>query len=206
MPVTLDAEIPLPLTADRPRKRWTREEFLLLEQAGVGELSQYELIEGALIRKKGKKLPHILCLLVASKLLRAIFGYDLILQEPAIDVSPEDTPTSVPEPDLVLLTKPAQDSGAGSIRPSDIRLVIEVSDITLRSDLTAKAPLYARAGIAEYWVLDLTGRRTFVHRDPLQGIYSHIAIYSSHESIASLANPDAAITVSDLFPPHPQGA
>lgn len=175
-------------------------------EAGIEDLWRYELINGDLLLKVDNSTAHTLGLLLAGTQLRRIFGDRHILQAPVIDASPEDTPTSAPEPDLVLLTTSAHDSGAGCIRPSDIRLVIEVSDTTLRSDLSAKGPLYARAGIAEYWVLDLTGRRIFVHRDPLHGIYSHIAIYSAHESIASLANPDAAITVSDFFPPSPQGA
>ncbi len=199
MPVTLEAGMVMAEAAERPRKRWTREECSLLEKAGVGELSQYELIEGELIRKMSKNPPHVYCLHVASKLLRAIFGYDAVLQDPSIDVSPEDTPTSAPEPDLVLLRNEGMPL-ASRIRAADIRLVVEVSDTTLRFDLFTKAPLYARAGITEYWVLDLNTRRVFVHREPVQGSYTKVTVYSSEERVATLAAPEAEFAVADLFP------
>jgi hypothetical protein len=51
-------------------------------------------------------------------------------------------------------------------QPEEIALIVEVSDSSLRFDLTVKATLNARAGIGDYWVLDIPGWRLIVHRDP----------------------------------------
>jgi Uma2 family endonuclease len=83
--------------------------------------------------------------------------------------------------------------------------VLEVSDTTLALDLTEKAELYATAGIADYWVLDLTGRRLLVFRDPAP-VAAGGAAYRTHqtlapsESVAPLAAPNSPVTVADLLP------
>ena len=58
--------------------------------------------------------------------------------------------------------------------PADLHIVVEVADSTLRSDRVAKAALYARAGIGEYWIVDIVGRQLFVHRQPLPNGYADI--------------------------------
>jgi len=78
--------------------------------------------------------------------------------------------------------------------------VVEIADTTLAFDLTVKAALYARAGILEYWVLDLTGRRLIVHRDPKGGGYASVTAYSEHESIAPLSAPGSIFEVRNVFP------
>ena len=80
-------------------------------------------------------------------------------------------------------------------------LVVEVSDTTLRFDRTTKAALYARAGIREYWIVDITGRQVLVHRQPAAEGYAEIAAYTADESVAPLALPDEAVRVADLLPP-----
>src|SRR3954447_10646098 len=74
---------------------------------------------------------------------------------------------SEPEPDLVVREKDTPKP----YHPSSAVLVIEVAASSLPVDLAVKAPLYASATIAEYWVLDLDGRRAIVHREPGAGGY-----------------------------------
>jgi Uma2 family endonuclease len=83
--------------------------------------------------------------------------------------------------------------------PADLRLVVEIAHSSLTFDLTTKASLYARAGIVEYWVLDVTQRRLIVHRDPAAGRYTSVVSYDETESVAPLAVPDAAFLVSTAF-------
>jgi Uma2 family endonuclease len=78
--------------------------------------------------------------------------------------------------------------------------LIEISDSTLNFDLTVKSPLYARAGIVEYWVLDVAGRRLISHRDPVAGKYTLVAVYSEHESVAPLAAPKAWFCAAQALP------
>ena len=197
MPETLQAPPMLAESPDPPRKRWTREECTALESAGV-ELHRYELIEGELIQKVSKDYPHMLALLSVCAWLRTLFGETLVLQEPSIDVSPGDNPTSLPEPDAVVLTRPFRELAARAV-PDHICLVVEVSASTLRFDLTIKAALYARALIAEYWVLDIKSRRMIVHRDTVQGKYSSIVAYGEEEFLSPLAAPSAQVRVADLL-------
>src|SRR5947209_7069527 len=94
------------------------------------------------------------------------FGERFVHPESPIDVAPEDNPTNEPEPDLIVLNRDLSNFSSANPRPQDLHLVVEVSDTTLNFDLTIKTALYARAGIVEYWVLDVSGRRLIVHRDP----------------------------------------
>jgi Uma2 family endonuclease len=84
--------------------------------------------------------------------------------------------------------------------PKDLHLVVEVSDTSLNFDLTTKAVLYARAGIPEYWVLDVSGRRLIVHRHPQSGKYTAVLVYNEQEAVAPLAAPHALFKAADAFP------
>ena len=181
-----------------PHKLWTREECEGLERAGMLDVERYELIEGELILKMGKKSPHMRTVWLLVQWLGSTFGERFVAQEPAISVHPEDTPTSEPEPDAIVLNRsfPELESLA---RPDELRLVAEVSGGTLSFDMTVKARLYARAGIAEYWVVDLKGRRVIVHRRPEGGRYLDVVAYSADEIVETLGAPGVAIRVADLF-------
>ena len=129
-----------------------------------------------------------------------VFGERHVCPEAPIDVAPEDNPTNEPEPDIIVLGRDLALFSAGRPRPQDLLLVVEVADTTLGFDLTTKAALYARAGILEYWVLDISGRRMIVHRDPQGGRYVSVAAYSSEESVAPLAAPNSPLQISDVLP------
>jgi Uma2 family endonuclease len=87
----------------------------------------------------------------------------------------------------------------GNPRPEDLDLVVEIADSTLSFDLKTKADLYARAGIIEYWVLDIPNRRMIVHRDPKDGHYASIVAYAADESVSPLAAPNSALLVRDAI-------
>ncbi len=194
MPSTLIA--PPVEFAEVPRKKWTRDECAQL--GAILDLHQYELIDGDLIKKMGKNHPHVWTLMLLGKWLGSIFPDFTVGQEVPIDVRPEDNPSSDPEPDLVVLTRPYNELQP---RPKacDVRLVVEVSDTTLAFDLTQKARLYARAGIADYWVLDVVGRRLIVHRQPQDGAFQDVKVYTAPESVAPLAAPDSVVNVDTFF-------
>jgi Uma2 family endonuclease len=196
---TLLAPLPTPPPADGPRrKRWTREECAKLEAAGILQSERLELIEGELIDKMGKHRPHANAGTLLWLWLVEIFGGRFVNSEVTIDVSPADNPTSEPEPDLIVLKRQFT-TFKSNPQPEDIALLVEVADSTLRSDLTTKAALYARAGIAEYWVLDVAGRRLFCHREPVSGAYSTLTVYEEHEVVFPLAAPTAEFRPAIAF-------
>jgi Uma2 family endonuclease len=131
--------------------------------------------------------------------LLAIFGRRRVVQESPIDVFPEDNPTSEPEPDLVVLSRDITDFTENP-QPQDLLLVLEIADSSLYLDLIIKGALYARAGIVEYWVLDIAGRRMIVHHDPQDGRYTSTVTYSADDRVAPLAAPGSAFRVGDAFP------
>lgn len=182
--------------AEVPRKKWTRDECAQL--GTILDLSQYELIDGELIKKMGKNHAHIRALTLLRLWLTSVFSGLAIGLEIPVDVRPEDNPASDPEPDAVVVQGSLLDL-APRPKASDVLLVIEVSDTTLAFDLSPKAALYARAAIPEYWVLDVKGRRLIVHRRPQSGIYQDVKVYAEGESVASLAAPETSVVVSTLL-------
>jgi Uma2 family endonuclease len=157
------------------------------------------LVEGELISKMGKKRPHTITATLVADWLRRAFGAQFVNTETPVDVAPEDNPASEPEPDAIVLRRPYWEYQTSNPLPSDVRLLIEVSDTTLGFDLTRKAALYARAEIAEYWVFDVTAQRVIVHRDPRAGRFQSVMEYSQRETVAPLAAPDASFLVADAF-------
>jgi len=188
----------LPAQWDPPRKFWTRAEYEELSSSLL-DGQRLELVKGELIDKMGKKPPHRNSVALLLEWLFSVFGPLLVLQEAPIDVAPEDNPSSEPEPDLIVLKQDLSHFTSRNPRPNDLHLAIEVADSTLGFDLRTKAALYARAGIVEYWVLDIGGRRMIVHRDPQGERYASVAAYGADESVAPLAAPDSLLRVGDAF-------
>jgi Uma2 family endonuclease len=195
MPVAVAQPVDL---SSPPRKQWTREELAPIAKAGLLDIEEYELVEGELLRKMGKKRRHNLALGHLMDWLHSIFPKGVIQPEPSIDVSPADTPTNEPQPDAIVLNRPARDIPTLP-RPDDILLLVEVSDTSLNFDLTVKAALYARAGIQDYWVIDINARRVIIHRKPRNGGYVSVIAYAEDEMVSPEAAPQAEIKVADLL-------
>ena len=188
-----------PIPQQPPRKRWTRAECDFLQSSGLFDQEHLELVEGELINKMGQNRPHSISMALMHGWLMGVFGILYVQQNASIDVAPQDNPTSEPEPDLIVLTKPVGEFPKSNPGPKDLRLVVEISDTSLDHDRTKKAGLYARAEITDYWVLDVNKRRLIVHRDPKDGSYKSIVAYGEQESVSPLAAPGREFRVTDAF-------
>ncbi|MEM6472135.1 MAG: Uma2 family endonuclease [Planctomycetota bacterium] len=104
---------------------------------------------------------------------------------------------SVPEPDLVII-KPGRYLNQRACS-EDALLLIEVAESSLSFDLGQKAELYASVGIAEYWVIDVTGAQLYCHREPLNGRYAYLKVLAKTELLAPIAFPSTALQLSRLF-------
>ena len=182
------------------RKRFTRKECEFLEQNGLFT-GRYELIDGEIIFKISQNPPHIFVIVLIANWLRRVFGEDYVVSQVSIEVGLADAEINAPEPDVSVRAQPAVAFAACFPSPADLLLVVEVSDSTLRSDLRNKAALYARAGIVEYWVADIVGRRFVVHRAPTPDGYEDVTEYTAEARISCLSRPDMTALVSDLLPP-----
>jgi Uma2 family endonuclease len=190
----------LPAISDPPRKRWTRAECEALASSGVLDYEHLELVDGELITKMGKKRPHVNSQARLHAWLISVFGFGRINLEAPIDVGPQDNFTNEPVPDLIVLSCDFEEIVSRNPHPDEVLLAIEIAHTTLSFDLRTKAALYARAGIPEYWVLDIAGRRLFVHREPREGQYRSITSYAEDESVATLAAPGSEFRIRDAFP------
>ena len=87
-------------------------------------------------------------------------------------------------------------------------MLVEVSDTTLHYDQNGKAMLYAEAGIADYWLLNLQNRTLEVRREPEQTAegfgYRQLTVYTEAESAVPLSAPQSSVLVADLLPPQTQ--
>jgi Uma2 family endonuclease len=194
MPVAfLEAVAPPPLES-LPRKKWTVCEIEELIARGWSG-KRYELIDGELIdRQMGKNDPHVFAALLMHEWLVQIFGFRRVHKEDPVNVSERNEP----EPDLTVLHVPVHELRRKP-QPGDVLLIVEVAATTLAMDLSTKADLYARAGIPDYWVLDVNQRRMIVHREPVAGKYSSVAVYSENESVSPLAAPQSEFRVTAAF-------
>jgi len=201
MPATLTERPPAPAAQFPARKRWTRAEYQKAEAAGVFDQQNLELVEGEIIDKKmSKNRPHIDAAALLIAWLIQVFGARRVNFEAPIDVAPGDNAINEPVPDIIVLRGEFVGFRTDRPQPRDLDLVIEIAASSLAFDLTVKASLYARAGIAEYWILDVIGRRLLVHRNPENGQYASVTSYSEQESARPLAAPASSFPVRDAFP------
>ncbi len=101
---------------------------------------------------------------------------------------------SEPEPDIALVPKTGLDRN-----PDTAFLVIEVSDSSLAGDRGAKAILYAKAGIPEYWIVNLVDKVFEIHLDPSADGYATKRVVSPSATIAPKAFPDAVVDIAAIF-------
>jgi Uma2 family endonuclease len=181
-------------------RRWTRREYGRLIDTGIlHEDEPVELIEGRLIVAEPQHTPHAQATELAADALRDAFGprWRIRIQLP-IAVGPD----SEPEPDVSVVAGSPRDDRTD--HPSRPALVIEVADSSLRLDRGAKARVYARGAIAEYWIVNLIARVVEVHRDPRRRAgrlvrYSTVTIARPGESVQPLAA-TRPVAVADLLP------
>jgi Uma2 family endonuclease len=171
-------------------------------RAGVfDEDDPIELLEGALVFKMPKNPPHETSLGQCQDILprHLLPGWLLRLQAP---ITLED---GEPEPDVAIVRGTRRDFQERHPFPSDVALVIEVADSTLGRDRGIKLRSYARAGIAHYWIINLTDRVVEVYSDPKtdapEPAYASTQIVTAAESITlPAAVGGASIRVADLLP------
>jgi Uma2 family endonuclease len=82
--------------------------------------------------------------------------------------------------------------------PNDVLLVIEIADSSLRYDRDFKGPLYARAGIVEFWLVDLDARSVTCHSEPSNGMYRRSVTSLRDQSLAPFLMPETILRVDDL--------
>jgi Uma2 family endonuclease len=182
--------------ARAPRRRLTVDDYHRMGDAGIlHEDDRVELVDGELFQMASIGSLHAGIVIRLQSRFGAFAGdrYLVSTQNPI-----QIRPYSEPQPDLALL-RPRADTYCGSLpQPSDVLLLVEVSDSSLEWDLDVKIPMYARHGIIESWLVDLEHRAVTVFRDPTQERYrSMVVIREGAVSPSCFA--DIVIALADLF-------
>ena len=195
---TSPAALPPPFETVSPtttgRKRWSRDEVKKMEEAGF-LAGRYELLNGEIISKMGQNAPHSAAVMYVIAYLLSVFGRTRVRTQATMEVRKNDKISNRPEPDVFVLREALKRVAKGT----DVLLVVEISDTTLQDDLDTKKTLYARAGVAEYWVLNVTNRRLFVFRNPQGDGWDDPLEFGPNDTVSCLAASDASVLVSELL-------
>lgn len=195
------AVLPVPAPAAPRPRLWTRAEFYRLGELGFFRGQRAERIGGQIVVMSPQNWPHAVATDKATETIRAAFGAGFWVRS---QLPLELGQSSDPEPDVSVV---AGKRGDYTDHPRTAVLVVEASDSSLAYDRGEKANLYAAAGIADYWVLDVANGRLEVFRDPqpdpaapFGAGYTRVAAYGPGESVAPLSLPAVPVAVADLLP------
>lgn len=190
-------------TSPARTRRWTRVEYDRLIDVGIFRPGEHlELLGGHLIVSEPQGTLHAVAVGLVAEALQICFGpgWAVRVEKPiALDDESE------PEPDVVVVPGTQRDYELA--HPSCPPLLVEVAESSLVDDRGTKAALYARAGITDYWVLNLADRVLEVCRSPLTAaaqpsgwLYRDVTVLHDGDSIAPLACPDSSVEVAALLP------
>ncbi len=168
------------------QRRFTVEEYYRMAEAGILPSEEnVELLDGQIYLMSPIGSEHASCVDRLNRFFVLSVGDDAIVRvQSPIRLSE----TSEPEPDLALLSPREDNYAARHPRPAEVLLVVEVAETSESFDRSTKLSLYARAGIREYWVVDLRDEQVHVYRNP-EGEQ-----YNTHET----HGPEDELAVADL--------
>lgn len=132
------------------------EDYLLLDRSGAfDDYARTELIEGEVLYMNAQHRPHMYAKSELAFRLRTVLAAQASALYVGTEASVALSDQDLPEPDIVLTSEPR---GEGPVPLASVALLVEVADTTQSFDLSRKAALYARHGVPEYWVVDLTAQ------------------------------------------------
>jgi Uma2 family endonuclease len=186
----------------RERKLKRVEYDRLVEAEVFGPEDRIELFDGRMIFKEPQYSPHATAISLVQRVLTSALGpawYVRVQMPVALD------DLSEPEPDVSVV--PGHPRDYRDAHPERPALIVEVAQSRLRFDRRQKGSLYARAGVADYWIVNIGERQLEVYRDPVPDQdapfgwrYGRRLTLGETDGIAPLAAPGATVAVSDLLP------
>jgi Uma2 family endonuclease len=190
-------------TAPERTRRWTRVEYDRLIDVGFFQPGEHlELLGGHLIVNEPQGTLHAVAVGLVEEALRACFGSGWVMRV-QMPIALDDE--SEPEPDVAVV--PGTHRDYETAHPTRPALLVEVAESSLAAARGTKAALYARAGIADYWFLNLVDRVLEVCRDPVTMAtesagwgYRDVTVLHTGASIAPLARTDVPVEVASLLP------
>jgi Uma2 family endonuclease len=184
-------------------RRWTRAEYDRLIALGVlDEDEPIELLGGEMVVREPQAGPHATAVQLVHQALQRVFGKGWTVRS-QLPIALDDE--SEPEPDACVVPGAPRDYRAG--HPTRAVLVVEIADDSLHRDRTRKGSLYARADIADYWIVNLREGVLEVYREPVVSArsrhgwrYGRVERLGPMALISPLAAPRARVRVADVLP------
>lgn len=177
--------------------KWTIDDYHRIVDSGVLADRSVELLNGEIVVMPPEGPPHAAYSQEGADYLRSLLGSRAKIREAKPITLPGSN--SEPEPDIaIVVPHPVEVYLQHHPYPEDIFWLIEFSQSSLAKDMEVKSQIYAAAGIAEYWVINLRTLRLVIFRSPVDGKYKLQQMLET-ESIAPLAFPDISIAVSRLL-------
>src|SRR5437588_4070736 len=179
------------------RRHFSITEYKRMAETGIlSEDDRVELIEGEVVEMSPIGSRHAACV----RRLDALFNQGL---GGAAQVSAQNPVLiddySQPEPDVALL-KPRDDYYSEEHPAArDVLLVVEVADTSVEYDRQVKAPLYARAGVGEMWLVNLQEDAVEVYTRPESGTYRDRKQFTRGDSISLTVIPGLTVGVEDIL-------
>ena len=173
--------------------QFTVDDMYAMARAGLlDDDGRYEVIDGELIDMPMDGDLHLQFSAGLNLWLVTSLPNDLyVLPNGTLKLAPKNGPS----PDFYVAPRSL---APGDVRAPDVRLAIEVSDTSLTRDLRTKAELYARFGIADYWVVDVEAERVLAHREPGPAGYADVRVASREEPVEALRVPGLTLRLADL--------
>jgi Uma2 family endonuclease len=177
-----------------PRRRWTVAEIeAMVAQGIILEDERFELVGGEVVPMSPKGIRHE----IVKRALQQHW-FPLIAGSP-VDLITETTlyigVDEFREPDFLFWPRSIP---LGDVTPASALLIVEVADTSLRYDLRTKAPVYARLGVPEYWVIDAITLVTAIHRNPGENGYPPPREARPDELLEPQLAPQLAVRLADL--------
>ncbi len=180
-------------------RKWTVKEYQKLGKIGFFHPEErVELISGNILKMSAKGTAHTSALGRTDRLFQDLFNNLawVRVQDPiALDDNSE------PEPDIAVVVIDPLDYATHHPTPSEVYLIIEVADSSLAYDREIKAKIYARSGIADYWILNVNERQLHVFREPTEDGYQSEIVLGESASISPLQFPAFNIAIQQMLPP-----
>jgi Uma2 family endonuclease len=172
------------------------EQYLQMIDAGIlGPSDKVELIGGLITPMAPAGPEHNSSLIqLTEKFAKVVDQYHLLVQGTLVVAEGH-----VFDPDLLLLRRRREGYKRALPRAADVALVIESAASSLPRDRHVKLPVYAAAGVEEYWIADLEREVLIVFRDPQGNGYGSEQTLAGNDVIAPLACPELIIRVADIF-------
>jgi hypothetical protein len=179
------------------RKRFTADEYQRMGQVGIlSRKDRVELIDGEIVAMSAIGPRHAACVDRANRTFGTRVGDAAVVR---VQGSVRLDFFTEPEPDLVLLRPRADFYASAHPGPADILLIVEVAESSIEYDREVKTGVYARAGVREYWVVDLNENVIWCYDDPDRGAYRRLRRCEGDQSLAPRLLPDVVITSIDLL-------